>query len=140
MARNIIGLVTLVLFVMSAPLIAGEKVEKSEHATFDGKLVCLGCDLKKAEGARAACSAFGHRHALKTKDGKYVNFLDNQYSADLLKGEKYNNKDITVHGVYYADANLVDVETFTVDGKSMGWCGHCSTMDGCAAKAGKASM
>jgi hypothetical protein len=78
----------------------------------------------------------GHTHALKTTDGKYINFLPNEYSADLLKGEKYSKKKLAVHGIYYANANQLDVESFTVDGKKMGWCNHCSAMDGCAAMKG----
>jgi len=104
---------------------------EAAHKTFDGTLVCMGCDLKKAEGARASCSAFGHKHAVKTADGIYVNLLENQYSKDLLAGDKYHNKLVKVHGVYHATANQLDVETFTVDGKQKGWCDGCKSMDGC---------
>lgn len=105
-----------------------------EHATIKGTLVCLGCSLKKAEGANAACSVFGHTHALKTEDGKYVSFLQNKFSKDLLNGEKYHNKTVEVHGVYFASANLLDVENFTADGKKKAWCDQCSSMDGCSIK------
>ena len=110
---------------------------KGEHTTLTGTLVCTGCDLKKAEGARAACGTYGHTHALKTADGHYVNFLGNDYSADLIKGEKYHNKKITVHGVQYASANLMDVDSYEVDDKKIGWCNHCKAMDGCAAMTSK---
>ncbi|MBN1211294.1 MAG: hypothetical protein JXA92_01845 [candidate division Zixibacteria bacterium] len=107
---------------------------KAEHVSVEGTLVCLGCDLKQTEGANAACKVYGHRYALKTRDGQYINFLENQYSEDLVKGEKYHNKEIKVHGIYYANADLLEVESFDVDGKEMTWCGHCSAMDACAAK------
>ena len=110
------------------------KTVKAEHATVEGTLVCLGCDLKKAEGANAACKVYGHKHALKTKDGRYINFLENQHSEDLVKGEKYHNKEMTVHGIHYANANLLEVENFMVGDKKMTWCGHCSVMDACMAK------
>ncbi len=106
-------------------------VQKDKHASFEGKLVCLGCDLKKTEGARAACSVYGHKHTLKTEDGKYINFLENDFSKDLIKGEKYHDKDIEIHGVYHDKANVFDVETFAVDGKKMGWCDRCKSMDTC---------
>ena len=106
---------------------------KAEHATVEGTLVCLGCDLKKTEGANAACTVYGHKHALKTKDGKYINFLENQHSEDLVKGEKYHNKEIKVHGIYYASANLLEVESFELGDMKMTWCGHCSAMDACMA-------
>lgn len=133
-------MMALALFAAGSSLIAGEAGEKetapapqkkAENVTLKGKLVCLGCDLKKAQGARAACSVYGHKYALKTEDGKYINFLENKYTNDLFKGEKYHDKAIEIHGIYYADANLLDVETFTVDGKKMGWCDHCKAMDHC---------
>ena len=61
-----------------------------KHVDVEGQLVCLGCSLKKAEGANSECSVFGHKHALKTKDGAYLSLLENKFSADLVKGEKYH--------------------------------------------------
>ena len=104
-----------------------------QHETISGKLVCLGCSLKKADGAHADCKTYGHTHALMTKDGKYINFLENKFAADLIKGEKYDNKTIEVTGTFFAKANLIDVESFTVDGAKKGWCDHCKAMDGCMA-------
>ena len=105
-----------------------------EHATMEGTLVCLGCSLKKEDGANAACKSYGHTHALKTKDGNYISFLENKFSADLIKGEKYQNKPIQVHGLFYAKANTLDVESFSVDGQKKSWCDHCSAMDACMAQ------
>ncbi len=133
---------TVLLVLVASIAVAGEKKPemkaemKAEDATFEGKLVCLGCDLKKAEGARAECSVYGHQHALKTSDGKYVNLLENKYSTDLLKGEKYSGKDIKIQGVYYTSANQLDVKSFTVGDKKKSWCGQCKTMDGCMAGKG----
>jgi hypothetical protein len=140
-------LMTVVLLLVASAAIAGEKTcgmkndtkdemksgMKNQNMTFEGKLVCLGCDLKKAEGARAECSAYGHKHTLKTSDGNYVNLLENKYSADLMNNEKYAGKDIKVQGVYFASANQLDVKSFTVGDKKMSWCSHCKTMDGCMA-------
>ena len=101
--RKILVILTLTMLAAVLSVQAGEATkEKAEHKTFDGTLVCLGCDLKKAEGARAACSAFGHNHALKTKDGQYINLLENQYSRDLIAGGKYHNKPVQLHGIYHA--------------------------------------
>lgn len=110
---------------------------EGNQTTLTGTLVCTGCDLKKAEGARAACSLYGHRHSLKTADGHYVDFLENDYSADLVKGEKYHNKQITVRGVEFTNANLIDVESFEVDGQTKAWCNHCKSMDGCTGNESK---
>ncbi|MDH4157495.1 MAG: hypothetical protein OEW00_09510 [candidate division Zixibacteria bacterium] len=115
---------------------AGAKMTEgkmSQPMDFEGTLVCQACDLKNAEGARAECKTYGHTHALKTSDGHLINFLPNKYAADLMAGEKYHNQKVKVHGVYFANANQLDVETFEVDGKKMGWCEHCSAMDVCMA-------
>jgi len=130
---------TILCFIFAAMLVTTataqtEKAaiaQKGNHASFEGQLVCLGCDLKKAEGARAACTAYGHKHALKMKDGGYISFLENDFSKDLINGEKYHNDSITVTGVFHDKANVLDVETFTVNGEKKGWCNHCKAMDGC---------
>ncbi len=131
--RMIATLVAAALLIIGASAYAGDKEAESKpkQASFEGKLVCLGCDLKKTEGARAACSVYGHDHVLKTKDSTYISFLENDYSKDLISGEKYHDKEIQVTGVYHDRANMLDVETFTVDGKKMGWCDHCKAMDHC---------
>jgi hypothetical protein len=142
MIRKVTILLTVVLLMAgSAAMACGDKDSeeasgKAENAAFEGTLVCLGCDLNKADGARAECTTYGHKHALKTPDGKYVNLLENKYSADLLKGEKYSGKTVKVSGMYYADANQLDVESFAVDGKKTSWCDHCKAMDGCMAMKG----
>ncbi len=129
-------LIVLVFLFSVIPVTAGDKTSSGKQAEFEGTLVCLGCSLKSDDGARAACSTFGHKHALKTAEGKYVNFLENQYSADLMAGKKYHNAEVKVQGVYFANANLLDVETFEVGGKQKGWCGGCKSMDGCSASKG----
>jgi hypothetical protein len=106
---------------------------KSEMVTVEGTLVCPSCELKKTEGADAACKIYGHRFALKTKDGRYINFLENKYSEDLIKGDKYHGQDIKVHGNYYANANLLEVKSFEVNGKNLTWCDHHEAMDACMA-------
>jgi len=127
-----------ILFVLALPLtgmslMAGtEKAPpKGKHVSLKGKLVCLGCDLKSTQGARAACPVYGHKHVLKTGDGQYINFLENRYSEDLIKGEKYHGKSIQVEGVYYPEALTLDVETFTVGGQQVGWCDGHKSMDSC---------
>ncbi|MEW5797018.1 MAG: hypothetical protein AB1772_11740 [Candidatus Zixiibacteriota bacterium] len=112
-------------------------ITKPEHVDISGTLVCLGCSLKKSEGARSACSVYGHEHALKTDAGQYVNFLENQYSADLIKGDKYANKKLSIHGILHSSANLVDVESFTVDGSMVTWCDGHKAMDLCGSAASK---
>ena len=137
--RTITTVVAALLFVVAVGslAIAGnttKTMEAGKQATFTGKLVCLGCDLKMTAGAHAACKTYGHRHVLKTSDGKYIHFLENKYSEELLKGDTYHNKTISVEGTYYSNADVLDVHSFTVDGKQKGWCDNCKKMDGCPYK------
>ena len=140
MIKRVLTLATVFAFLaMNTAAFAGEghahakkeKAEKAVAAEYAGTLVCLGCSLK-GEGANAECGDYGHTHALKTADGKYLTFLPNKFSSNLLAGEKFHNKEVAVHGVYYANANQLDVETYSVGGQKHGWCDHCSAMDGCA--------
>lgn len=108
-------------------------MESPQEVTLQGQLVCLGCSLK-ADGAKAACSEFGHSHSLKTADGQYVSFLHNQFSKGLVAGEKAHNKQVEVTGTYFANANMLDVKSYTVDGgKTQSWCDGCKGMDACKA-------
>ena len=140
MFKRSIALATMLAFVaMQAVAIAGEHKKQSssgdhehegEHVTYEGTLVCLGCTLK-GDGARSQCTDFGHDHAIMVDEETMVMFLPNKYSADLIAGGNYDKKAIMVTGTYYANANMLDVEMFEVDGKKYGWCDHCSAMDGC---------
>ena len=142
MLKKLSVLSFMVVLLASAVVIADSKnkadSKTGEYKTFSGTLVCQGCDLKKNEGARAACNVYGHKHALKTDDGKYINFLENKFSEDLVNGEKYQNRKIKINGNYYASANMIDIDNFTVDEKMKSWCDHCQAMDGCMA--GKKGM
>lgn len=138
-SRTLITVLLIAGLLATAPYAQEKKagtsttaIQAPEHVDLTGTLVCLGCSLKKAEGARSACSVYGHRHALKTDDGKFITFLENKYSDDLIKGEKYADKRLQVHGIYYANANQLDVENFTVDGTSITWCERHGAMDACA--------
>ncbi|UCE66092.1 MAG: hypothetical protein JSU85_14770 [Candidatus Zixiibacteriota bacterium] len=133
MITRIIGILIVIAVVFGALIIAGaqQTMAEGKHASFEGKLVCLGCTLKDEEGARAECKVYGHKHALQTEDGKYITFLENKYSEDLFKGEKYDDKEVSVHGVYYAGANQLDVESYTIDNVTITWCKTHNAMDGC---------
>jgi len=104
---------------------------EGEHSTFKGKLVCLACTLKDEDGARAECRNFGHTHALRTSDGKFISFLENKYSEDLFKGEKYRDIEISASGVYYPEGNMLDVQSYTIDNITYSWCPNHEIMDSC---------
>jgi len=91
----------------SAPLQA--QGTKPKTVTLKGTLACLGCDLKKAHGAGAQCSVYGHKHALKTSNGKYYTFLENAKSEPLIKGEALHGKPVEVRGTLFPGSQVLEV-------------------------------
>jgi len=104
-----------------------------QQVTLKGVLSCSSCSLK-SEGARSACSEFGCTHALKTEDGRLVSLMQNKFSADLISNKKNHDKPIEITGTFFANANVLDVKSYTLDkGKTISWCDHCKGMDACMA-------
>ncbi len=128
MARASMVFAIVMLTAFSIVAAAGPKAEKK---TFTGTWVCLACDLKNVESVRAQCEDFGHRHCLKLNDGKYVQFLENDHSIDLIKGGGRHDTEITVTGLYDSNARTIDVENYTIDGRTSTWCAAHSKMDMC---------
>ncbi len=89
---------------------AGAK--KPKMVTMRGTLACLGCDLKKAHGASAQCSVYGHKHALKTSNGKYYTFLENARSEPLIKGEALHGKQVEVRGTVFPGSQVIEVTSY----------------------------
>ena len=143
MLRKSMAIMTAAMMILSFSVLAGDKMHgkdhkmhgKSEgmHKTFSGTLTCLGCDLKSS-GANAQCKAYGHKHALKLEDGTFISFMENDQSTKLIEGGKMHNAEVEIHGVYFGDANMLDVESFNFDDKSFGWCAGHSSMDMCHSK------
>jgi hypothetical protein len=104
-----------------------------QQMTVKGQLVCLGCTLK-AEGARSACSEFGCSHALKTADGRMIGFLHNKFSRELISGTTMHDKNVEITGTFFANANMLDVQSYTVEGEATQvWCEGHTAMDACMA-------
>jgi hypothetical protein len=109
--------------------------ESPATVTMTGTLACSTCALK-AEGANAACSEHGCTTALRTADGRFVTLMPNKYSENLLANRKLSSKPIEITGTYFANANMLDVQSYSIDGgQPMSWCDHCKSMDACRAKA-----
>lgn len=107
-----------------------------QQVTLKGVIACSHCTLK-AEGARTSCSEFGCSYALKTEDGRLVSLMQNKFSADLISSEKNHNKPVEIAGTYFANANMLDVKSYTLDGgKTVSWCDGCKSMDACRADMG----
>jgi hypothetical protein len=136
MLSKLFGLLVAAAIIIVLPLLASttHTANKVVDSAFTGTLVCPGCELKVSGGARAACNTYGHRYALKMADGHYVNFLENRFSEDLMKGKKYHHLEMVVQGKYFTPANLIDIRSFEVDGQEISWCRHCREMDACASE------
>lgn len=139
MPARLTGIIIVVSMVLGALTISNIEQAQAEgkHSTFKGRLVCLACTLKDEDGARAECRNFGHTHALRTSDGKFISFLENKYSEELFKGEKYRDKEISASGVYYPEGNMLDVQSYTIDNIAYTWCPNHEIMDNCNSKPNK---
>ena len=144
--RKIFALTALVMLISAAAAMAcGDDNQKTgtsaminsetpQQVTLKGQLVCSTCALK-AQGAHSACTDFGCTTALKTSDGRMVTLMPNQYSKPLLSSKEMSNKPVEITGTFFANANMLDIQSYSVDGgKMMSWCDHCKTMDACKSK------
>ena len=107
--------------VSAAPTLAqqsGAAGAKANMVTMKGTLACLGCDLKKAHGAGAQCSVYGHKHALKTANGKYYTFLENAKSEPLIKGEAMHGKQVEVRGTVFPGSQVIEVMSYKQTGQN----------------------
>ncbi len=107
------------------PGLAQERGAKVVEATGTGTNFCLGCTLKKEDGAGAQCDVFGHRHALRVTqalvDGKeqpamtgwVLHYLETTKSEELIK--KHHGKSVTVVGKVYPDERVLEVASFQVE-------------------------
>ena len=93
---------------------SGVSVADEETVTITGTVVCLGCTLKKKEGANAACAVYGHKHGLATSGGELYSFLENENSEELINGEKYGMKKVEITGKVFENAHIIDVEDVSV--------------------------
>lgn len=129
MIRKSLFFGAVVLLAMSAGIFAAERGQKKE---FTGTWTCLACDLKKFDGVRAQCEDFGHKHCLRLNDGRYIQFLENDHSIDLIKGGGRHEVQLTVRGIYDSKSHTIDVEDYTIDGVTTTWCSDHNRMDHCA--------
>lgn len=104
----------LIVFSLAVGIIllaANPIVSVAEEATtITGKVVCVGCTLKKTEGANAACKIYGHKHGLLTEDGELYSFLENKKSEGVINTEEYARKDVEVTGRVFEHAHIIDLE------------------------------
>ena len=94
-----------------------------DKITLTGKLLCIGCTLKKLDGANAQCTLYAH-HAIgfQAGDGTLWSIVDNAKGHDIIRAhtlfEKENPK-ATITGWIYPLAHFIEIDSIEVEGVSM---------------------
>lgn len=126
--HRVIIAIALGLIACSSVLVASPR---TTH-TFIGTYLCISCDLEKTAGLNAQCETFGHHHGIKLSNGRYIYLLENDHSADLIKGGGRENFPIQVTGYYDRFARTLDVQKYKIDGIESTWCQEHHRMDPCS--------
>jgi len=86
--------------------------------TITGELVCVGCTLKRMDGANAQCDLYAqHALGVKTADGSIWNIVENGRGHDIIRGHGFlDNKQINIQGYLYPIANMIEIDSAEVVG------------------------
>ncbi len=122
MFRQII--VTVMVIALTAPFShAGgwDKDKGLDKVTVKGDLVCIGCSLKKMNGANAQCSLYSqHAIGFKSADGTLWSIVDNAKGHDIIRAHNLlGKKKATITGWIYPLAHFIEIDDIRVDGISM---------------------
>ncbi len=119
--KRILMVAVALMAMVQISFAGGWKTDKGmDKTSIKGDLVCVGCSLKKLNGANAQCDLFAH-HAIgfKTADGSYWTIIDNAAGHDVIRGhELINKKSATISGWLYPVANMIEIDSITIDGVS----------------------
>ncbi len=116
-----------VVFILAAVLASsafagGWDTDKGlDQVTLKGELVCIGCSLKKLDGANAQCDLYAH-HAIgfKAGDGTLWSLVDNAVGHDVINGhELLEHKQATITGWMYPLAHYIEIATIDVEGVTL---------------------
>jgi hypothetical protein len=122
--KKLAALTVVFLFAMASLAFAGgwDKEKGMDKITLKGNLLCVGCNLKKLNGANAQCSLFAH-HAVgfKTEDGTIWNIIDNAKGHDIIRAHTLLEKNVpaTITGWIYPIAHAIEIDSIDVHGVSM---------------------
>ncbi len=120
MSHRITWTVALFTMLLATTVLAQQR---SETRTFTGTWTCLSCDIKGLDCSdHRQCDSADHKHCLRLNNGNYIFFLENEKSADLLKGTRKQDVKVTVKGIYYPKARTLDVQSYTIEGLKTAWC------------------
>ena len=121
--KKLAALTVVFLFAMASLAFAGgwDKGKGMDKITLKGNLLCVGCNLKKLNGANAQCSLFAH-HAVgfKTEDGTIWNIIDNAKGHDIIRAHTLLEKNVpaTITGWIYPIAHAIEIDSIDVHGVS----------------------
>ena len=111
----------IVIIAASFSWAGGWDVKKGlDKITLTGELLCIGCALKKLDGANAQCDLYAH-HAIgfKTGDGTLWSIVDNAKGHDIIRGHTLlEKKKATIIGWIYPLAHFIEIDDVKVDGVS----------------------
>lgn len=91
------------------------------EATVTGENICLGCTLKKEQGAAAQCSTYGHRHALRVTggtaggedvpelEGWILHYLETDQAQPFIR--EHHAETLVLTGTIYTSARVFEVDT-----------------------------
>ncbi|MBU4149643.1 MAG: hypothetical protein KKB52_04775, partial [Candidatus Omnitrophica bacterium] len=88
-----------------------DAVTEASPVSFKAKVICLGCALKKGQGAKANCSLYGHVNVLKSEDGRIWTILENDISTDLINSHEYAGKQIEITGKKFGGTQVIEIES-----------------------------
>ncbi len=116
-------ILTLMVLLVSASLSSAGGWDKKKglgQITLTGELLCVGCTLKKLDGANAQCNLYTH-HAIgfRAGDGTLWSIVDNAKGHDVIQShELLENKKATITGWIYPLAHFIEIDEIKVDGVS----------------------
>jgi len=122
--KRLTALTMVFIFALVSLSFAGgwDKSKGTDKVTLKGKLLCVGCNLKKMSGANAQCDLYAH-HAIgfKSEDGVIWNIIENAKGHDIVRGHKLLEKNVpaTITGWIYPVANALEIDSIEVGGISM---------------------
>lgn len=111
------------LSMMGSQALAGgwDKEKGLDKMKLPGELVCIGCSLKKLDGANAQCNLYAH-HAIgfKANDGTLWSIVDNERGHDVVRAHTLlEKKKAIITGWIYPSAHYIEIDDISVEGVSM---------------------
>ena len=119
MGKKMLLTVISLLIAVSMSWAGGWDAKKGlDKVTLRGELLCIGCSLKKLDGANAQCDLYAH-HAIgfRAGDGTLWSIVDNDKGHDITRSHTLlEKKKATITGWMYPLAHYIEIDEIQVDG------------------------